>query len=175
MSDVSIGPDAANIAPGRIVVTIAYFITLGGFAIVAGIGPLLMPSATEAKLLGGVACACGVMLLAGGIALLIRARTGRSVGIMAARAAMVPSFIGMILGASTVIGAIEPQSIDVASAVAGAILIVGCLGNGLIAVASLRAIRATRPRYFKGEVPFQKSLPGQNSTDAAAQHRVTTV
>ncbi len=148
---MSIGPDAANIAPGRIVVTIAYFITLGGFAIVVGIGPLLMPAAGETKLLGALACVCGVVLVLGGIGLMVRTRAGRTLAIAAARSALILAVVGVALGAVTVIDVIDSPSVGAMSAAAGALVVLASLANGLFALASLRGIYATRRRYFREE------------------------
>ena len=172
---MTIGPDSAHIAPGRIVVTSAYFLTLGTLAIVAGIGPLVVPSTVDAMLIGMLACACGAMLLVGGVSLLVRSRAGRRIAIAASRAALALTILGVILGSATFIGAISPQPVELASAVAGAIVVFGSLINGLVAMASLRAVHITRSRYFKGEVTHHESMREHRSSDAAAHHRVTSI
>lgn len=170
---MTIGPEAANIAPGRIVVTIAYFFSLGGFALIVGVGPIAIPSPIEAKLLGAASCTLGVVLLSGAIGLLVRAPAGRAIAIWSARSAMVLALTGVVLGAVTVIGTTERPSVEGASAVSGGIVVLASLGNGLLALACLRAIRATRRRYFREkETELDPTTPRR---DPATPNRVTSI
>jgi len=149
---MAIGPSAAHMASGGVVVVATFYAMLGLTALVLGLGPILIEADPVPRVIGAGSVLAGVFLGMAAAALLLRWRSSRWMGVAAGGVSIA---LGAMLAGAMILtigdgcrpaGSSGPDRcglMDAAIAVAAAAVSVA-------GVASIRIIGRTRRTYFKG-------------------------
>lgn len=147
---MAIGPSAAHMRSGRIVVVATFYLVLGTLALLLGLGPLVVQSQAVERVVGATSVVAGMVLLVAGVALHLRVAWAR-------RAGIVGGLVAVAIGSAIALGMIATissgcladgegdasrcQPTEYALAAAGAIV-------ALAGAASIVVVHRARPTYF---------------------------
>ena len=150
---MGIGPQAREMASGRIVVVTGLLGAIGAAAVVLGAGPVLLAAEPATRGVGYVALVAGGVMLAAALSLALRRGPVRVLGLAGGLAAAVLGAIIAVAAAGSLdaCGAREARTVE-CSAVVGAAALVG-IGILAAGVGSVLVVRRARPESLRRRRP----------------------
>jgi hypothetical protein len=150
---MGIGPEAREMASGRIVVVAGLLGAIGAAAVVLGAGPVLLAAEPAARGTGYLAIATGGVMLVATLSLALRRGPVRALGTAGGLAAAVLGATIAVAAAGSLDACSTPLTRPVeCSAVVGAAALVG-LGILAVGVGSVVVVRRARPESLRRRRP----------------------